>query len=73
MLCQLEILGLESVLVEDATPSDPGSQEEGCEPRVDPKKAEKDKIAKSLISMSLSDLILRKVMKETTRQRPYPT
>lgn len=67
MLCALEILGLDSVLEEVKT-VDGGDEkvEPTTDVKPDPLKAQKDKRVRSLIQMSLSDQIIRKVMKETT-------
>lgn len=63
----LEILGLDSVIEEEVIKSDDSSKEEdGTKPEVDPKRAAKDKRIKSIIKMSLSDQIIRKVTKEDT-------
>lgn len=68
MLCALEILGLDSVLEEEPTASEEDAEKSESEKDVkpDPTKAAKDKRVRSLIQMSLSDQIIRKVMKETT-------
>ena len=73
MLCALEILGLDSVLEEEVIkPEDPAKVDDDSKPEadakseVDPKRAAKDKRVRSLIKMSLSDQIIRKVMKEET-------
>lgn len=67
MMGQLEIQGLLSVLQEETTSEDDaGKTEEGVEAKVDPKKAEKDLRVWSLFSTCLSDVILRKIMNETT-------
>ncbi|KAF8085854.1 hypothetical protein N665_0644s0006 [Sinapis alba] len=67
MLCALEIMGLDSVLEEEPKSEDGVDKSEPSnEAKTDPKKAQKDKRVMSLIHMSLSDQIVRKVMKETT-------
>lgn len=67
VLCQLELMGLESVLEEvETSQSEPDKQDEGQQPGKGPKFVEKDKRVKNLIKMCLSDQILRKVMKEPT-------
>lgn len=68
MLCALEILGLDSVLEGKAESGDASEKiesdaEEKVEEKVDPTKAMKDKRVRSLIQMSLSDQIIRKVMR----------
>lgn len=65
MLCALEILDLDCVL-EEVTEGDGEKIEPSTKAKVDPKKAMKDKRVRSLIQMSLSDQIIRKVMKETS-------
>lgn len=64
VLAQLEILGLDSVLKTDQTPA--GSVEKADES--DPKWVAKDRRVRNLIGMSVTDLVLRKVMKNTTAQ-----
>ncbi|KAF8093426.1 hypothetical protein N665_0383s0054 [Sinapis alba] len=65
MLCQLEIVGLGSVLKEKAPSTDvEGEEEKDIKP--DPREQDKELRTKNLISMYLSDLILRKVMHEPT-------
>lgn len=64
MLCALEILDLDCVL-EEVTEGDGEKIEPSTKAKVDPKKAMKDKRVRSLIQMSLSDQIIRKVLKET--------
>ena len=72
MLMQLKLQGLDFVLEEEESSSSvKGKEKEGevTEARsspVDPLKKEKDKRAKNLICSSHSNMILRKVMKETT-------
>lgn len=67
MLCVLEILGLDSVLEEEVIKmDDPSKEEDGTKSDVDPKRAVKVKRVRSLIKMSLSDQIIRKVMKENS-------
>lgn len=69
MLAQLEIQGLLSVLKEeeeDASTSDGGKKEDGTETKKDLKRADKDLRVRSLFSISLSDVILRKIMNETS-------
>lgn len=68
MLCALEILGLDSVLEEEVIKADDSVKDgnDAKKPEVDPKRAVKDKHVRSLIKMSLSDQITRKVMKEDT-------
>ena len=66
MLMQLELLGLDSTIQEvtvTASDTDKAKDEELPEVKIDPLK---DKKAKNLICMSLGNLVLRKVMKETT-------
>ena len=66
MLMQLELLGLDSMIQEvtvTSSETDKEKDEELPEVKVDPLK---DKKAKNLICMSLGNLVLRKVMKETT-------
>ena len=69
---RLEFQGLDLVLKEEESSSSiKGKEKEGevIEARnspVDPLKKEKDKRAKNLIFSSPSNMILRKVMKETT-------
>ena len=65
MLCQLEIVGLGSVLKEK-TPSMDVEGEEQKDAKPDPKEQDRELRTKNLISMCLSDLILRKVMHEPT-------
>lgn len=67
MLAQLEIQGLLTVLHEvEPSESDKDKQEEGKEVKKDLRKAEKDLRVRSLFSTCLSDVILRKIMNETT-------
>ena len=67
MLCAPDILGLDSVLEENTESADEGEKvEPSTEAKVDPMKSMKDKRVRSLIQMSLSDQIIRKVMKETS-------
>ena len=65
MLCQLEIFGLGSVLKEK-TPSTDVEGEEQKDEKPDPKEQDRELRTKNLISLCLSDLILRKVMQEPT-------
>ena len=65
MLCQLEIVGLGSVLKEK-TPSTEVEGEEQKDTKPDPKKQDRELRTNNLISMCLSNLILRKVMHEPT-------
>lgn len=65
MLCQLEIVGLGSVLKEK-TPYTDAKGEEQKDAKPDPKEKERELHTKNLISMCLSGLILRKVMHEPT-------
>ena len=65
MLCQLEIVGLGSVLKEE-TPSTDVEGEEQKDTKPDPKEQDRELCTKNLISMCLSDLFLRKVMHEPT-------
>ncbi|KAL0733932.1 hypothetical protein Bca4012_010142 [Brassica carinata] len=66
MLCQLEIFGLGSVLKEKTPSTDDEGDEEQKEAKPDPKEQDKELRTKNLITMCLSDLILRKVMHEPT-------
>ena len=67
LLGQLEIQGLGSVLQEGATLYKTSEkQEEGADPVLDPTKVAKDTRVKNLMGTCLSDIILRKVMHETT-------
>lgn len=67
MLAQLEIQSLVSVLQEgESSETDKGKQEEDTEAKKDLRKAEKDLRVWSLFSTCLSDVILRKIMNETT-------
>lgn len=66
MLAQLEIQGLLSVLEEGATTSDSTKTVEVADVKIDLKKSEKDLRVRSLFSTCLSDVILRKIMHETT-------
>lgn len=75
MLAQLEIQGLLSALEEDSSSSSIGSSakhdddDDGeKDKKVDPKKAEKDLRVRSLLSICLSDVILRK---SCTKQRHW--
>ena len=65
MLCQLEIVDLGSVLKEE-TPSTDVEGEEQKDTKPDPKEQDRKLRTKNLISMCLSDFILRKVMHEPT-------
>lgn len=66
-MCQLELLELEVVLEDNSAESSKSDKaEEGVERKVDPKFEQKDRRVKNLLKMSLSDAILRKVMKEAT-------
>lgn len=68
MLAQLEIQGLLSVLRDDPAESKEASksEEDEADIKIDPKKADKDLRVRSLFSTCLSDVILRKIMHETT-------
>lgn len=69
MLAQLEIQGLLSVLKEKTTSTPDGhksEEEDEADDKKDIKKAEKDLRVRSLLSVCLSDVILRKIMHETT-------
>lgn len=66
MLAQLEIQGLLSVLEEEAITSDSTKTVEVADVKIDLKKSEKDLRVRSLFSTCLSDVILRKIMHETT-------
>ncbi|CAA7036546.1 unnamed protein product [Microthlaspi erraticum] len=67
LLGQLEIQGLASVLDEDfSIESTSEKQEEGSDPRKDPKKAAMDLRVRNLLGTCLSDVILRKVMDKPT-------
>lgn len=66
ILAQLEIQGLLSVLDEEDSASDPGKSDIDVDVKVDKKKPEKDLRVRSLFSVCLSDVILRKIMHETT-------
>ena len=67
MLAQLEIQGLLSVLEENGSlENDKAKLEEDNKAKKDLKKAEKDLRIRSLFSTCLSDVILRKIMNETT-------
>ncbi|CAG7888286.1 unnamed protein product [Brassica rapa] len=68
MLAQLEIQGLLSVLNDDPTSSKETSkiEEDETDVKTDPKKADKDLRVRSLLSTCLSDVILRKIMHEST-------
>ncbi|KAF8111969.1 hypothetical protein N665_0070s0038 [Sinapis alba] len=63
MLCQLEIVGLGSVLKEKTLDV---KDEEQKDAKPDPREQDRELHTKNLISMCLSDLILRKVMNEPT-------
>lgn len=62
VLAQLEILGLDSVLKTDETPSSENIDES------DPKWIAKDRRVRNLLGMSETDMVLRKVMKNKTGQ-----
>ena len=65
MLCQIEIVGLGSVLKEETSSTDvEGEEQKDTKPN--PKEQDWELRTKNLISMFLSDLILRKVMHEPT-------
>ncbi|KAL0756048.1 hypothetical protein Bca101_093716 [Brassica carinata] len=67
MLAQLEIQGLLSVLKEEVTSTSVDEkQAEEEDVKKEPKKAEKDLRVRSLLSICLSDVILRKIMNEPT-------
>ncbi|KAF8077516.1 hypothetical protein N665_1031s0006 [Sinapis alba] len=74
MLMQLENSGLDSVLTEDSTSSSSGKdklKDDDIEPKpvISPgelTEKEKDKRAKNMICASLGNLVLRKVMKQST-------
>ncbi|XP_056848948.1 uncharacterized protein LOC130499064 [Raphanus sativus] len=69
MLAQLEIQGLLSVLKEETTSTSDGQKaddDDEVDVKKDVKKAEKDLRVRSLLSVCLSDVILRKIMHETT-------
>lgn len=70
MLAQIEIQGLLSVLKEEpeeeTSTSDGGKKIEDEDVKKDLKRADKDLRVRSLFSISLSDVILRKIMNETT-------
>lgn len=70
VLAQLEILGFQSVLQPEATvdPKGKGVQIEGVEQEVivNPLWLEKDRRVRNLLSLSLADMVLRKVIKEPT-------
>lgn len=67
MQAQLEIQGLLSVLKEEETSTSKEEKlEDSEEIKQDPKKAEKDLRVRSLLSICLSDVILRKIMNEPT-------
>lgn len=67
VMCQLELLELEVVLEDSSAESSKSDKAvEGVERKVDPKFEQKDRRVKNLLKMSLSDAILRKVMKEPT-------
>lgn len=67
MLAKLEIQGLLSVLEEETpTTSDLGKQVDGDDVKFDKKRSEKDLRVKSLLSTCLPDVILRKIMNEST-------
>ncbi|KAF8053895.1 hypothetical protein N665_1364s0004 [Sinapis alba] len=63
MLCQLEIVGLGSVLKEKTLDVE---GEERKDDKPDPREQDRELRTKNRISMCLSDLILRKVMHEPT-------
>lgn len=67
VMCQLELLELEVVLEDHSAESSKSDDKgEAVEKKVDPKWDQKDRKVKNLLKMSLSDVILRKVMKEAT-------
>lgn len=67
MICQLEIVGLGSVLKEKTLSTSMDVEgEEQKDSKPDPKEQDQELRTKNLISMCLSDLILRKVMHEPT-------
>lgn len=77
ILCQLELMGLDSILTDgevstsDSTKAEDEEDEStdkgnDKESKPDPKAAEKNRRVRSLLTMSLGDKILRKVMKEKT-------
>lgn len=78
MICQLELLGLDSCIQEEPStstsdPDDPTYTWKVSEVKIEQDQAklkqdklDKDKVANNLIFMSLEDLVLQKVMKETT-------
>ena len=67
MQAQLEIQGLLSVLKEEETSTSKEEKlEDSEEIKQDPKKAAKDLRVRSLLSIYLSDVILRKIMNEPT-------
>ena len=70
MMTQLEIQGLVSVLQKETSfESDITKLEEGVEVKKNLKKAERDLRVRSLFITCLSDVILRKIMNETTTLR----
>lgn len=69
MLAQFEILGLDSVLQPeevDLKGKGVASDDPDSKAAVDPKRLEKDRRVRNLLSMSLSDMVLRKVIKSKT-------
>lgn len=68
-LAQLEILGLDSVLqTEVLDPKGKAVDDDGSDSKdkQDPKWVEKDRRVRNLLSMSLGDIVLRKVIKSKT-------
>lgn len=69
VLAQLEILGLDSVLQPEIVDPKGKSVVDGdsdSKGAVDPKRLDKDRRIMNLLSMSLSDIVLRKVIKSKT-------
>lgn len=70
VLAQFEILGLDPVLQpEEVDPKGKGLASDDPDSKaltVDPKRLEKDRTVRNLLSMSLSDMVLRKVIKSKT-------
>lgn len=68
-LAQLAILGLESVLQPEVLdPKGKAVDDDGSDSKdkQDPKRLEKDRRVRKLLSMSLGDMVLRKVIKSKT-------
>lgn len=69
MLMQLKLQGLENVLnedlIKDTKEEEDSSSKAPVEAKKDPMAKEKDTRARSLICSSLTNIVLRKVMKET--------